>query len=851
MTNTVRIQKLFETIDVKYKENTNLTEEVIFLRKRFKEHPRMYKSYFDAKLHGTEIRFDNEEVDDVDKQAFELLEDICETYGVNNIVFETIRKSLVDIEYTKDFIVKEYKEANGVPPAFNKLLVANPIITDKNEWLARSIQEAITKWMGGDNSDSDRYNHFNLRRFVKYASRVYKREYRKMKWRIITLNNGSSTRIEDIINIMDILGILYLPSDINIDDYEQLCTYLHVANYRHELGLEYIEYESGGVGGRHEVNPDDQGKSRELYSMDPWVQVISKAFHSLLSSVAKKLPGNGTFDQHRWIRTCLEEGWNHNSYILSTDMSKYSDTLKFSFILSVLNDIGVDPKYNDVLEKLYHQPVVDEYLHTIWSGSEASYQGQYGDFPMITICNLYLQCMCYDSVNVEMYWPNRAERRNGDYSKMWNGAVGDDTIMRLPEKIDSFYDNVVFIYGMAGVNINRSKTHVLNKGHGFVDYLKRVITSKGLVPYFRFNAFEEDNFTEIVIELYRAYRDGMYLNPVKWRKLVRGIFSGDESDKAEWIIDLNRINGGVNERKITLKDLKLFRHKINLLKDEYTLNKEDEIRKFLEIFKVSLEEDGLSLKDTALLGYWESSQQYVEDTLNSLEDNSDEEGMFDSPKATMFPDDIDSQIEQSLLNQLVIGWDCGEVHNLERMIGMTYSEVMSCKETADIAKFLEDFDNMEAYRYMTLNEKRFKKHTVYEDLYNVDVKKLKFVDYLCLPVNSESGTDYSSRVIRSRVQLLRNIIARDPNCRIESERVFYVDRDYGVYNEGSTYEVFRLYSLCRPTDRSRKLISYSTFARILLRYESGLDLDAIKRLHSMFNANLGYLDYSEQIANRV
>lgn len=730
--------------------------------------------------------------------------DVC---GTNSMMVQTLIKMAVSVELPKKVVQEEYRKSSEVPPAFNPQLIAHCDI--KYNKVEKFVIDSIMQ-------DDINLKPTNYRRVMRQARRHYKQYMKHLKHKIYKLCNGSATRIEDIYNIRDINGIVYLPDDYNVrEEFRRLIQHFKILNF--DTDMEFIEYSCNGALGKHEVNPDDSGKSRELYCLDPCVQIISKAVHECLDYIAKRMAGNGTYDQHRFIRKCIKEKWHQNSYIISTDMSKYSDTLLRKYILMILNDIGFPLELNMEMDKLYSLPVIDSLRNVIWSGTLATYQGQYGDFPMITIVNLLAQCLIYDYTNTEMVYPTVEEMKRGNYDNIGNSAVGDDTIMRF-EKFDPEIRNIVkAVYNTLGVNINLTKTHELIYGRGFVDFLKRVITSEGLIPYVRYEAFREGNFDEICNELFRLYRDGMPYR--EWSEFVKYILPS----QYEWILRLHYINGGVYRGTIEYSDLVLFQERNKSLLKTYKLKEDDELRKWLKAFREGLKEEELDLCDTALVGYY---PEY-----NLLFDETDED--IDDFKLST-KEEISEIIIANILNMTYTGYEYSILDCPSRLIGLKWSDVENDESLSEVVDFFEDYNAAAAYRYMTVNNNKYRE-TVFFDMISLRLSDITLDDSIIrIPkVEVKNIEEYVEIVNKGRASMICNVLSRFAHLcgwSIEYEYSWEVDKYFACRNG---IEV-RLYSLIRPNSRSRRIFTLAEFKEIIRCWNGRLSDDDVNVLYDMY-----------------
>jgi hypothetical protein len=513
--------------------------------------------------------------------------------------------------------------------------------------------------------------------FIQYLQSLCRKATLKIpNEQIIKLVNGSSTRIVDNgININDILSIAFADPDI-VAMFPETIRFFHITNFEYE----YLEVSDHGQGGDHMLIADKEYKTREVYRMTSTVQVISKAVHTLLDTIARKIPGNYTYNHTGFLKKSIELGRIHKGNLVSTDMSKYSDTLDRRLIMGILEKIGLPPKVVSELDVLYSLPIKDKHTTRIFSDTNATYQGQYGDFPMITITNLYLQCCVRDRMGrhslMEMYNDN--------------AAVGDDTCFYFPDGDPEVQLNTIIdIYGKAGVNINRTKTHILANGIGSIDFVKRVVDKDGIIPYWIPNLLvSEERSDEGVREVYRYYDEtGDRSTCLKVLNQVCG-WSIEESTK---LMNLHRINGGIREDSITEEDLMLYMARVIDL-DYSTRLSDNGSKRWLSNFREGLKEQGLNLFNTPFMAYYTH--------YDSLEDEN-------STYAT--PESIDQDIYNNITNMSRIGFRVRDL-DIREWLGKTWNDVKDLDMLQDYMtsfRFKEDQKNInKVYQDMLMKTPR-------------------------------------------------------------------------------------------------------------------------------------------------
>lgn len=545
-------------------------------------------------------------------------------YSLDKYQQSTFLKCNNGLEKSKLILDKE-RSSGKIPPAFDKNLAAPH---------SKETVEALLRMAEIPNSCAHSFIT-NLKVLFKKALLHVKSDT------IIKLTNGSTTRIVDNgININDILSIVF-SDPMMVEKFPHLIDFFHISNFEYET----IEVDDEGQGGDHMLIADKEFKTREVYRMTSTVQVISKAVHQFLDFIAKRLPGNYTYDHLGFLQKTIERGRHKIGNLISTDMSKYSDTLARLLIMGLMLLMGFPDEVVKELDVLYSLPIKDLHSKRVFSGTEATYQGQYGDFPMITIANLYLQCCARDMLGYHNYNDMRDD----------NAAVGDDTCFYFPDGDPEVQLNTIIkVYGMAGVMINRTKTHILKDGVGFIDFVKRVVDNEGLRPYWIPNLLVTKSRSDTgVREVYRHYGESRDKEECI-QMLIR--VCGWSRSEAMDLMNLHKINGGIEVGPISGKDLSLYMARFIDI-DYSTRLSDNGSKRWLGILRGYLHEQGLGLYDTPLLGYY--------DKYEDLEDG-------DSVDIT--PDKMEENIILNITNMSRIGFKLTDL-DISSWLGKTWDEV--------------------------------------------------------------------------------------------------------------------------------------------------------------------------------
>lgn len=541
------------------------------------------------------------------------------------------------LEKSKLILGRE-RDSGKLPPAFDKTLAA-PHSDDNVMALLR-----MSETPGSCTS-----------RFVRHLQVSYKRAIGTLKPdTIIKLTNGSTTRIVDNgININDILSIVFSDPDMT-GRFPNIIRFFQISNFDYET----IEVDDEGQGGDHMLIADKEYKTREVYRMTSTVQVLSKAVHNFLDFIAKGLPGNYTYDHLGFLIQTIDKGRNRKGNLISTDMSKYSDTLSRKLIMGIVELMGFPPDVVRELDILYSLPIKDSYSGRVFSGTEATYQGQYGDFPLITIANLYLQCCVRDMLGYHDYADMRYD----------NAAVGDDTCFYFPEgNPEEQMNTIIRVYGMAGVMINKTKTHILRDGVGFIDFVKRVVDSDGLRPYWIPNLLVTRARSDTgVREVYRHYGESGDME--ECIQVLTSVCGWTRSE-ALALMNLHKINGGLRRDVITGKDINMYMARF--IDINYSTQLSDNgSKRWLNLLRDHLHSQDLGLYDTPLIGYY--------DNYDTLEDGE---------AVSITAEEMEENIILNINNMSRIGFKLTEL-DISSWLGKTWDEV---KEEDVLSDYMTSF----------------------------------------------------------------------------------------------------------------------------------------------------------------
>lgn len=742
-------------------------------------------------------------------------------YGEYSTEYTSVCKMIVPFELPRSEIVKQIQLKGELPAAFNKFLIAETHFWDAH--VCSFAEEAVSSYLenpelrGGKHANSRRLARKISFRFHRYMAKLEKGDCpdgqgkRKKRKKLYLLKNGSHTRFQDGPNLQDINGMIYATEEEIEKVYtvwEPIIEYFGIANFEEDLLMIQAEGIPKGTYGSINYAPDDSGKTRISYCLDPVVQVLSKAIHEALDYAVKDLACNGTYRQMTLPRNMVKKGYHKTALCVSTDMTKYSDTLQFNFIEDMFRVLGLPDNVITAIRDLYTLPMWDSVLQKVTPRTTASYQGQYGDFPLITLVNLWNQCIVYDFINynynckyvVEL--DLKKDKRTGKLvsHNSTNSAVGDDTMMIFPNPPEYLTADIVFevvraVFNRCGVNINKSKTHILDRGKGCCDFVKRVITSDGLVPYFRVEGIC-GSFDDQCAELLRFYRDNIVDDEEFLNYCIH--FLGEE--KGRELYNLHPINGGVIDRPINELDLKRFIRRNESLSCLYSNRHDDELRLWFK----HIEAQGIDLSQTALVGFVD---RYALDCSVSFSDAEDGEELVldvDEHVAEYDYEEVEcthEDVKKAILKLCTYGFEHFHLKGVRSFIGHTLAEIRASRP--EVGLFLDDYQQAESYRYMVSHN--IMKPTTYSDMFSDDYLPFEVADELFRLAYSDNVED----VALYKAENLTNLLKR--RCSRVYEEGPYWSTDYLYYHDtdGKKYRMYPAFNSKYP------VITFSQFKQAL------------------------------------
>lgn len=769
------------------------------------------------------------------EEYLSIINPMIKKYGLMSIQVQSVMKMVVDMEWSAEEVRRRAREKGELPPAFNKSLIALPLsrrpeemrkmisegrMSERESRALKQMDQFITEtWIWNSLSEEQKKKHPNLNRLIKLMRKYYRKYMRRLRPKSYVLRNGSSTAFIDQYNIYDINGIIYMtPEESDAVDrrWNRIIEHFKILNFSEDNI--FIEQESKSTYGTVNCAPDDSGKTRISYCIDPPVQVISKAIAKCFDYVSRKIGNNCTKDQQRVIRNIIRKKPDH---IISTDMSKYSDTLQLKYILSMLGVIGVPREVLEQMGDLFTLPMHYSVLDVDTGRTSASYQGQYADFSLITMMNIWIQCCIFDFVG-EYYEMEKDE--------CTSGAVGDDTVMSFERDHEFLFSIVQCAYNCVGVNINKSKTHEMHNGQGYIDFIKRIVTKDGLVPYFRLVALLSDNRNEHIEEALRFCRDNLIDNELDMRKQVSWL----SKKEMDFLVGLHPICGGVIDRPIDEHDLAMYQKRQEMLGHKYRVRASDDIRHWID----KMHAEGLMLYDTCLIGFIDNWEDYFDnaDSWSSV----DEWGEVEE-KPTLSGEELENELVNEILNCYSYGYEDTDVFCLRDLIGVTWRQIKTLDQYKNVREYLESYLMSEIYRY---HEKRARKIDVYDRLMSCKDLTLEDTTVRCRSFKemTERGKAQNAAVGHHALELIERQCQK--NGWLREEYVYYQTKKYIQIPNHPSY---RLYSLHCPSIRSRDVLPYDIFKCLIQNH--CVDEDHCAEVYDLFIDNLPYPDTDAKLVD--
>lgn len=685
--------------------------------------------------------------------------------GRDSMLFNTLIRSVSVAQLSKRQVDEIQKKKDKDPPAFDTRFRA------EQSGLRRELRRELSEWIRKSN---DPWLATVRARFKAEITRL-----KRMKEdQVIKLTNGTTTIIQwDTFNVNDILSVVFCPEDF-YDKFNEVGRFFRVGNrYSIDDPYYYINIPKCTIyseyGGEHLNIPDKDGKIREIYRMFAWIQVLSKAVHTSMDRIVKGLEGNYTYNHREWLRNIVKNKWNESKYIIGTDMSKYSDTLDRSFIMELLENFGIPHSVIVELDLLYSQDIWDSLRQKGLHNTLATQQGQYGDFPFITLANLVLQRFIYYKLNVPC-------------KEGYTAAVGDDTGMIFDTKPNNIMELIQDVYGCVGVRINRTKTSELDCGEGRVDFVKRELTRDGIIDFLNTRAIWYNNIDSVIRDIFDLESCDSETK-ISMLKAMFGIEGGDN------LASLSIINGGIKDTPISERDLLVY------------LERNKQITKLL----------GYNPDETKLL--LDRIQQYLREV-----DPVEEHYLYETPLISFLDEDDltkinegtndpDELIKLEVLNMTKLGLRRGNKKHVKALLGRVPSEMRIEYEKKDwdptkdkeAAELWEDVTNYETYAaYRRRNEVANRRHVsvmlpVINGFFN-DIGHYPIPEYLYYPeILINSIDEYTKSIVPYKaLRTIETLKSKLPHMRFETKWVCGNVFDYAkILQEDGLWHTYRLYSI--------------------------------------------------------
>lgn len=571
--------------------------------------------------------YDIELTTDTLSRIYNRMRDWKAAHGYRSWIFNTLIRVLSIAKLTQNQVTDIIGRASYDPPAFDPLMRYTE--TKETMDMRHKMENIISKRKcKGVNRILDKGREI-VDRLIGGTNRSY-----------YVLSNGSSTGMQHMgQNVIDIMGNVLKPEGVELyGRFKNIIAMFGLLNdYSEDNEMIWLSVDKGTydiTGGEIVHIPDKDAKIREVYMMHPWIQIISKSAHYWFDRIAKGLEGNYTYGHRDWIRNIISKGWHQTKYIVSTDITKFSDTLDRSFILFILKEMGFPESVLSELDDLYSMPIIDKTRRKLYKDTMATYQGQYGDFPLITIANLVIQELIY-------YIAGQPK------GKGYCAAVGDDTGLVFDECLENLMDIIEMCYAAAGMNISRYKTSIMDRGKGRIEFVKLNVDSEGIIPFINPRSFLEGGIDQIVREVF----------DMEWlpKDMIYNIFArifDDESAKR--LTELSIINGGISDHIIQEEDVLLFVNR--LIRVRELLGRETtDLEAWLDKVDTLLRENGYDLSDTSLVGFL--NKEGIE--LLQRDESRD----------------VSDLIKMTILNTYKLGFSCKFKHHPSVMIGHKPSDL--------------------------------------------------------------------------------------------------------------------------------------------------------------------------------
>lgn len=351
---------------------------------------------------------------------------------------------------------RQLELAESIPPVLDKSIQVFKDYSENRDILKQSKinHEFIKEFLGHDISidlsdlmkkaDKEflRLNFDNIRKFrvIVNKSKLRKRTTNKSKSFYNINVDGMNSYIDNLFEYESNLKYYKYISRVKDHKYVKL-----PGNYDY---IKYILIKNKGMATRH------------IFFTSSQVNSFLKPFNDAFEKAFKQSEYLGVYDQDkavnlltRKVESLLSTGVKFS--VLSLDFSKYSDTLPIALIYHVLNLMLDNESLSDAICECLNLPVLHKGELCYHN---ATLQGVYFDFSIITMVNLYIQIATAIACGKKILYLN---------------VVGDDAVLILADEDNTLYSKIGReISALFGCVVNKSKMISCNQSSGFITYLK-------------------------------------------------------------------------------------------------------------------------------------------------------------------------------------------------------------------------------------------------------------------------------------------------------------------------------------------------------------------------------------------
>lgn len=586
-----------------------------------------------------------------------LLEGFGDTYGYRSLAFQTLLEAVNCVELSRDQVLRKWQKSkiapaynpgirsglstkatddNGIPISLDKFLSMNPSLSKIEYDLAiqgYNRRCALLNWVSITPDPVIQ----KVKDIIRNPRGVKGKDGKRI-YRFSRLTNGSSAgiRVWDT-DIMDIEAQCF-DGGFNTD-FPAIKRYFGIANYDEDTDSYFyipLNNQWKGADGKHNVIPDKDGKSREVYIINWMFQCILKACVQRWDRDMREVPGIFTYKQGDWLDHVMEFEWNKRMFIVTVDMEKFSDTIVREYLLELLYTLGL-PKsvcneLNEILAPSIYDPTLDENM----GSNDVVLQGQYLVFMIMSLLNL-----CIQRFIIYHFEGDKIREYTEDFINYCNAVLGDDTgmVFTSGKLRDTITEYIKSTYGSFGMVINELKSDTIDKGVGQGDFAKEHFDCIGFIDHLNVKNVENQNLDGIINDILTLKGHSIEYK----EKMINSLFG--ESAAYE-ILHLNKINGGLLNAPISEEDVNIYINnltRINLVMRNQSVAEEQTVLKRLAI---EYRKYGFSLRNSPLL-------EFVPENKNSLMDLPEDESDQIIMGYVLQTDRIGSDINLDLIRKSV------------------------------------------------------------------------------------------------------------------------------------------------------------------------------------------------------